>query len=355
MLGLPTMDTVRDAASNVAHRWLFGGLADFRPVPRTLIDEGRTRQVFSYHLPAGVEPTGNPTLLVPPLAVPDSCFDLRRGCSVVEHLVNRGRPTYLVEYGEIGFADRALGLEHWVEEVLPAAVRAAHEHSGGKPLHVVGWCLGGIMSVLAAARLGAWPIASLTVVASPFDFTAIPLVAPFRPLINATGGHALTPLYRAFGSIPAPLVRTAFQVSGLDKQITKPFAIALNLADRDYLAQIEAVERFTDRMVAYPGRTVAQIYHRFFRANSLASGSVTLAGRTTTLTGIKQPTLVIAGATDAIAPPRAVGKLVDLLPEAAGVRFETAPGGHLGVLTGRAARHSTWPLIDRFQDELDAA
>ncbi|GLZ39637.1 alpha/beta fold hydrolase [Actinokineospora sp. NBRC 105648] len=350
-----TLDTIQNAVANVAHRWLFGGLADYRPVPRTLLDEGRTRSVFAYHLPDGVAPTGNPTLLVPPLAVPDSCFDLRRGCSVVEHLVGRGRPTYSVEYGEITFNDRALGLEHWVDEVLPNAVATAHEHSGGKPVHVVGWCLGGIMSVLTAARMGAWPIASLTVIASPFDVTAIPLIAPLRPLVNATGGHALTPLYRAFGGIPAPLVRRAFQVSALDKQITKPLAIARNLGDREFLAQLEAVERFTANMVAYPGRTVAQLYHQLFRANSLAEGTLTLAGRQIDLDRVKQPTLVIAGESDAIAPVKAARKLVDLLPEAAQVRFETAPGGHLGVLTGRAARQATWPLVDEFQDRLDAA
>lgn len=352
MVGLPTLGTVRAAAENVAHKALFGGFADFRPLPRSAVDSGRTRSVFEYHLPEGAEATGHPTLLVPPLAVPDYCFDLRRGCSVVEHLISQGRPTYVVEYGGIGFGDRGLGLEHWVEEVLPAAVRAVHERTG-KPVHVVGWCLGGIMSVLTAARMGAFPIASLTVIASPFDFTAIPLVAPLRPLIAATGGHALTPLYQAFGSIPAPLVRKAFQLSGLDKQVMKPISIARNLADRDYLAQIEAVDRFTDNMVAYPGRTVAQIYHRFFRANDLANGEIVLGGTRVEIARVKQPTLVIAGRGDAIAPVKAVRKLTELLPEAAEVRFETAPGGHLGVLTGRGARQGTWPLIDDFQARHD--
>jgi polyhydroxyalkanoate synthase len=37
------------------------------------------------------------------------------------------------------------------------------------------------------------------------------------------------------------------------------------------------------------------------------------------------------------------------------VRLKTAPGGHLGVLTGRAAVHTTWPLLDAFLDEPAAA
>ena len=36
------------------------------------------------------------------------------------------------------------------------------------------------------------------------------------------------------------------------------------------------------------------------------------------------------------------------------MQLETAPGGHLGVLTGRAARGTTWVLLDRFLAAHDA-
>ena len=37
---IPKPDQVASAASNVAHKVLYGGLADLRPMPRTLIDDG---------------------------------------------------------------------------------------------------------------------------------------------------------------------------------------------------------------------------------------------------------------------------------------------------------------------------
>jgi polyhydroxyalkanoate synthase len=58
--------------------------------------------------------------------------------------------------------------------------------------------------------------------------------------------------------------------------------------------------------------------------------------------------LVVAGKGDSIAPERAVRRLVDVLDNAAEVRFETAPGGHLGVLAGRRARDTTWTYLDEF-------
>src|SRR5436305_10463280 len=108
------------ASTNVLDKVFRGGVADLRPVPRTLIDQGPMRWV--YRLTG--DRSGDPVLLVPPLAAPALCFDLRRGCSVAEHLVESGRNTYLVDYGTVSFADRRLGIEHWVDEVLPRAIEA---------------------------------------------------------------------------------------------------------------------------------------------------------------------------------------------------------------------------------------
>ena len=114
------------AAVNLFDATVRGGLADTRRMPSALIDEGPLRRVHRY-LPlgrGGRRSASLPVLLVPPLAAPAICFDLRRGCSLAEHLLRRGHETYLVDYGPVRFGDRSLGLEHWIEDVLPNAVRA---------------------------------------------------------------------------------------------------------------------------------------------------------------------------------------------------------------------------------------
>ena len=126
------------------------------------VDERTLREVYHYRPAAGVPLTGDPVLLVTPLAAPSLCFDLRRGCSLVEHFVEAGRPTYLVEYGEVAFRNRSLGIEHWIDEVVPAAIEEVSRHAGGRPVHVVGWSLGGIFSLLVAADRPDLPIASIS-------------------------------------------------------------------------------------------------------------------------------------------------------------------------------------------------
>ncbi len=348
---IPKPDQVVSAASNVAHKLLYGGLADLRPMPRTLIEDGPLREVYHYRPQKKVRETGDPVLLVTPLAAPAICFDLRRGCSLVEHFVQKGRPTYLVEYGEISFKNRGLGLEHWVEEVVPEAIKAASEHAGGRPVHVIGWSLGGIFAAFAAADDASLPIASLTILGSPFDVKQVPLVAPIRPILRLTDGGLVTQLYRMLGGAPKPLVRKAFQLSSGTKMFTKPIAILQNLDDTEWLAQIEAVDRFTDNMIAYPGRTFGQLYHRMLKANQLLSGKVNLSGHEIDVADIKAPVLVFAGNTDGIAPINAVRAVLPLLKNAHEVRFEIVPGGHLGMLTGRGARSTTWVTMDEWIEQ----
>jgi polyhydroxyalkanoate synthase len=344
-----TPTALAEAAANLYDGTLGDGLADLRRMPSTVIDEGPQRTLHRYHPVEDVPRKRAPVLLVPPLAAPAICFDLRRGCSVAEHLLHGGRPTYLVDYGVIEYADRNLGLEHWIEDVVPTAIRAASADAGGQPVQVVSWCLGGILALLALAAEPELPVAAAALVASPFDFAKVPLVAPLRPIAAITQGWGITQLYRLLGGAPAPLVKRGYQAAGIDKYLMKPWTVLSNLHDRELLAQIEAVDAFMDRMHAYPGRTFGQLYHRFFRTNDLADGKLAVHDRTLDLADVRVPVLAVAGRGDGIAPVAACHHVEALLPHAR-VELATAPGGHLGVLTGRAAAGTTWTLLDAFLD-----
>lgn len=345
-----SVDNLVDSAANAWDLLLGGGVADLSRTPSSIIDEGPQRTVRKYRPPNRPRPVRHaPVLLVPPLAAPASCFDLRKGCSIVEHLLARGYPTYVVDYGAISFNDRDLGLEHWVDEVIPKAVQKVSEDNGGQSVQLVGWCLGGIMSALAAAGNRDMPLSSLSLLASPFDFEKLVLAAPIRRLADLTGGRLVSGLYRALGGAPATLVSLGFRATALDRYITKPVWIAQNLDNRELLAHMEAVDDYMANMLAYPGRTFGQLYHRFFRVNELAQGTLQLTDdRRIDLADVTEPVLVVAGKSDVLAPEPAVLAVEPLLPNAAEVDVHTAPGGHLGVLTGRSAMDTTWKYLDDF-------
>src|SRR4051795_6732254 len=137
MQPIPTPDQLTNASANVFDIVFRGGLADLRRTPASIIEEAPQCTVFRYRVPDEGAQHELPVLLVPPLAAPTTCFDLRRGCSLAQHLLAAGHPTYVVDYGEIGFSDRYLGLEHWVDEVIPTAIRRVSEDAGGAPVQLV--------------------------------------------------------------------------------------------------------------------------------------------------------------------------------------------------------------------------
>src|SRR4051794_32438074 len=340
-------DRLARATANAFDMVFNGGVADLRRTPAQIIDEAPQRTIFQFLSP-GPRRRHLPVLLIPPLAAPTICFDLRRGCSLAEHFLALGHPTYMVDYGSIAFSDRDLGLEYWVQDVLPATIEKVSAHAGGRPVQVVGWCLGGIMALLALAARPDLPVNSIAAVASPFDFAQLRMFAPLRGAATLTNGVLGTAIYRALGGAPAPIVKRAFQLSTIDKYLTKPVAIATNLHDREFLAQVEAVDHFIDNMHAYPGRTMGQLYHRFFRVNDLADGRLELGDHDIDLADVRVPVLAVAGKTDTLAPRAAVHHVAKVLANAPEVQCKTGPGGHLGVLTGRAAQRTTWRWIDEF-------
>lgn len=340
---------VADAAANVYDKLTGRGLADVRPTPRVIIAEERQRTVYRY-LPADARPASElPTLLVPPLAAPTDCFDLHRDCSLAGHLLAEGHATYLLDYGTIGFGERDLGLEYWIDEVLPSAVGNVIDDAGGGAVQLVGWSLGGILALMAVAAHQELPVRTVTVVGSPFDIRNMPLARLLTPFLDPAGGAVGSAIYKTLGTVPAPIVKRAFQLTSWDRYVTKPAAVLANLHDRDALAQMEAVDHFIDNMIGYPGRSVAQLYHRALRSGELAEGRLTLArDRVITLEDVHQPVLVFGSDSDVLAPAPVVFHVADLLPHAHEVRLRKVPGGHLGMLAGRSAVTTTWVELDRF-------
>ncbi len=346
---MPKPDQLVSAAGTLGRRVLRGGVADLRPFPRTTVHEDDRATVHHYR-PGSAHTDGDPVLLVASLAAPDVAYDLRRGCSLVQHLVGTGRPTYLVEYGRVPFRDRDLSLAPFVGDVVPTAVREVSAHAGDRPVHLVGWSLGGTLALLAAAHDTGLPIASITVLGSPVDLDRVPLVAPLRPLVDPTRGDGLLRKgYRALGGTP-PLASWAVQLPPVQRLVARPLALAVHVDDGEFWAQVQAVERFGRRMDAYPGRAYGQLYHRFLGGTGLAEGTYRADGLSLALADVGVPVLVVAGAADQIAPVAAVKAVQPLLTGSPETRLEIVPGGHLGLLTGRAARTTTWPALDDWFD-----
>ncbi|MET9211458.1 MULTISPECIES: alpha/beta fold hydrolase [unclassified Nocardia] len=322
------------------------GIEPYVPTPSEVVYDHPHRRLRRYR--RSTESTGNPVLLVPPLAVTISCYDLRPGQSLVEYLLEMGRDVYVLDYGEIGYADRNLGFEEWVDDIVPTAVRrvsAAHAHA---PVDVIGWSFGGTISLLTAAADPRLPLASLTAVGTPFDQRRNGPMALARSVGRLTSGRIVTEPVRLVGGIPKQAVRLGFRAQALDRELTKPWYIARNAGDVEALARMQAVDRFMDEMPGYPGRFYRQVYRQLIVRNEMWKGTVHLSPyHAIELAAITVPVLLIGGRRDKLASAASVAAGTEVLTGAP-VRFAEVDGSHLGIIAGPGARDSSWAAIRDF-------
>ncbi len=348
-----TIEQRRQAVSNLFDFLVKGGVADTTRMASEVLDVGHKSTIHRY-LPANRPLSGDPVLLVPPLGSQSACFDLRRGCSLTEHLLNSGRPTYLVDYGEMGLSDRDLGIEFWVSDVVPNAIKKVSQDAGGAPVHLVGWCLGGLIALLTTAAYQELPIKSVAMVASPFDLSKHRMAAPLRNAGKYTGGRIIGTGLKVLGGLPSQIVGPAFKATSLTTYLKKPITLLRHRDDREFLAQVEAVDGLMNSMLAYPGRATLQVYQKLVQRNELAAGKIQGPSKLVDLADVRVPVMNVAGTSDVLVPVAVAHHVGELLPNSPDVQLKTAPGGHLGVLTGRSAQTTTWAMIDDFLDQQPA-
>ncbi|MEV0436159.1 alpha/beta fold hydrolase [Nocardia sp. NPDC050413] len=346
-------DTVTTAARNAWALSFGAGIEAPDPAPSTVLWDEPHRLLRRYDTENGSATTDSAVLLIPPLAAPATCFDLRPDQSLVRHLVSTGRPTYLVDYGEIGFADRRMGFEDWVTDILPEAIRRVSADCGGAPVDLVGWSIGGIFALLTAAANADLPIRSVTGVGPPLDYDKMLGMPQVRAVARITGGKAVTNVVRAVGGIPAPLTKFAYRVAAFDRELARPMFIAGNIARTETLARMESIDRFQAAMPGYPGRFYGQLWGRFILANDIGKGTVHLRDLTIDLAEVRVPVLLFGGTADVITPKAAVEAGLRTLTGAPSVTYEVVPGSHLGILAGPQARDTTWTHLDKFLADRD--
>ncbi|GAA5087490.1 alpha/beta fold hydrolase [Nocardia iowensis] len=346
-------DTVTTAARNAWALTFGSGVEAPDPTPSTVLWNEPHRQLRRFeHRPGdagtAAAATDSTVLLVPPLAAPASCFDLRPDQSLAGFLLATGRAPYVIDYGDISFADRRMGFEDWIDEILPEAVLRTSADRGGAPVDLVGWSLGGTLALLTAAANAELPIRSITAVGAPLDYDKLTGIPQLRAVAKFTGGIGTSTLVRAAGGVPASLTRIGYKITAWDRELTRPWFVASNIARTETLARMETIDRFMAAMPGYPGRFYGQLWGRLILNNDIGRGVVQLGRRRIELAQVTAPVLLVGGPTDVITPAAAVEAGTRTLTGAAAVRYETAPGSHLGILTGPDARATTWAYLDKF-------
>lgn len=288
-----------------------------------------------------------PLLLVPPLGVYHWIYDLMAERSWVRFLNAQGFKVYLVSWGSPGLADAHLSLDDYVNRWMTAAISHTLRHSGQEQLSLVGYCMGGLITLLHAGTRQDQAIRNIVTIASPIDFHANPGIG--KLLHWTREGTRRLPVSRLLEldperfHIPGKLLSMLFNLTNPLSGVFNYFDLVRHLSDRDYVKSHITLSQWFNNMADYPGATMQQLVIDIALLNRLADGGMKIRDRHSQLAAIHSNLLAFAGKTDRIVSIAAARKLLDLV-SSTDKTFKVVPGGHAGVFAGGRAQEHTWAL-----------
>lgn len=319
-----------------------------------------------------------PVLFVPAWIMKFHILDLAPGQSLVEHLVRQGLTVFMISWRNPDEAQRDLGMDDYLRLGVMAALAEVGRRVPGQPVQGVGYCLGGTLLAIAAARLAAGQqrsrqagrgparamagaqaarqaarqanrqsnrqapgqdagqdvdqdagqdalpglpaLASLTLFAAQTDFSEPGELGLF---IDESQLSLLEAQMREKGYLRADQMAGAFQM-------LRPYDLLWSRLVQSYLKgqapQPSALMAWNADATRMPARMHGEYLRQLFLRNDLAEGRYRALGEVVALSDLTLPIYIVGTETDHVAPWRSVFKLHHLCP--AEIRFVLTSGGH---------------------------
>ena len=272
----------------------------------------------------------------PPLLIVYSLFnrsyilDLLPGNSFVEHLLKAGFDVYLLDWGIPDERDAGNTLDDYVDDYLPAAVERVRQIAHDDQVNMLGYCFGGVLSVLYAARYHDAPLWSLTALTTPADFQRL---GQLGDLFG--GGLDIVTVLDENGNVPADVIQLGFRTLRPTAEITQYVDLWERLWSDQYVAAYQAMTGWATEQVPLPGGVARQIIE-MVRENPLMTDRVIVGGDRVHLADVTAPFLHVLASRDHIIPEASSGPLIELV--GSGDKQELRlDAGHVGLLVGRTA------------------
>ena len=280
-----------------------------------------------------------PVLIVMSLISRSYILDLHPGASFVQALRDEGFDVYLLDWGVPDELDAGLGLADYVDELLPAAIAAVTQESGADDVNLIGYCYGGLLSLLLGAAHPDLPVRSLVTMATPVDFSEMGM---FGRMFD---GGRLSPddVIDDTGNVPAEIIRNAFRVLKPTADLTQYAVLWEKLWDDRQMEAFQRMGQWTRDHIPFPGQAFRETVE-IMRDGSLMADRVRLSGRLLSLRDLTWPLLNVVAAKDHIVPSGAAIPVCELVGSTRAETLEL-PAGHVGLVMGRAAATTTLPQI----------
>jgi polyhydroxyalkanoate synthase len=293
---------------------------------------------------------GRPAVLFVPAPVSRYfILDLLPGRSFAGYVAAAGFDVYIADFGTPSREDRFADIAYYVDGLVRRCVRTVSASTGQSAINIVGYCLGGTMSLLYSA-LYPDTVRRLVLLTTTVDGDVeggIPWVAHRMGLAGES--------YDNPRLVPAAEVKSWFEMlaPGSNSTVGRVSDLWDRLDDApERLREVRTMASWVDDVVPAPGRLLAELYAKLGPgANGLMNGTAAVGERGVDFAAVAMPVLSVSAEKDTIAPPAGVDAVKRIVPHAEILRL---PGGHVGIVAGRAAA-TLWKRTVEFLGEGEEA
>jgi len=271
-------------------------------------------------------------------------LDLQPDRSVVRQYLAQGFDVYIIDWGAPTHSDRGLTLEHYVCGFLKEAVQLIVREHGRSDLHLLGYCMGGTISVLFTALFPAL-VHSLTLLAAPIDFGGR------ESLLNVWTERAhfdVDAFVDANGNCPGWFLQSCFQhMKPIENVLQKNASMLANIEDPAFLSNYFALELWVNDNIPVAGEAFREFVKDLYQDNKLVKGEFYLGGRRVDLGHIACPLLLLMAKNDHLVAPAATDGIRRHVASQ-DVETNLIDAGHVGLVVGGKAQRGLWPQAARW-------
>jgi polyhydroxyalkanoate synthase len=313
--------------------------------PKELVYKRGTANLYHY-TPVTDEVYRVPILLVMATTNRGYIFDLYPGQSLVEFLLSKGFDVYMLDWTAPKMEEKDLRLEDYALRFIDECIESIQSRSGESEVTLLGYCMGGVLSVIHTALSTPGRIKNLVAVTTPIDFSGMKL---FRSWADPRFMD-IDQMVDSMGIIPASVISQQFKLTRPASEIASTIRLWDNMWNDEYVKSYKSMERWMKEQLPLAGQYARETVKEILQGNRLFLNELTVRGRRVDLTKIKVPVLSIIAEHDHLVPYDVAKPLIATISSKDKEEL-IVKGGHVSVIAGPGAVKRVWPKLNEWLQE----
>ncbi|MDE2930665.1 MAG: alpha/beta fold hydrolase [Chloroflexota bacterium] len=347
----PTPGQMRDMMEKAIQRGTKGvkfinaRAAEVGLTPKELIYDEGTLKLFHY-LPQADEIYRIPVIIVMATTNKGYLFDLIPGQSMVEYLLQEGFDVYMIDWDPPQKREKGLRLEDYTHRFIPRCIEEVQRESGEDDVNIIGYCQGGVLSLIYASTHTDGPLQNLVCLTTPINFEEMGLTRT----LSSEDHMDVDKMVDTLGIIPADFIEAGFEILRPAQKTAGQMRVWDQMWNDDFVRSYRAFNRWSEETLPLAGEYFRDCTKQLNWANGLYNGTVRVGGDVADLSNIKIPLMAVMAEHDHIATYGATKALMELV----GSEDKTdlvLKGGHVSIIAGPNAVRRMWPAVNEWLGE----